>query len=491
MNENIKIEVLLNNKTNIIDCKKGENLLQILSKNGYFITAFCGGKGTCGKCKVKLFTGKVEKAISDENGCILSCRALIVEPIKIEVFDVSGNGLTFSNLKIEEKDELIGYGIALDIGTTTLAFYLIDLKSGKEIENYSSLNPQAVFGGDVISRISAALKGNLFELHKLIINKTNKIINYFIEKYNIKEIEKMTVCGNTTMLHLFFNEDVSSLGFYPFTPVFIDTKIFEGKEKGLNVKTVIIMPSVSAYIGSDITAGVLAVSLKKGKGAKILLDIGTNGEIVLFNNNKLYSTSTAAGPAFEGANISCGMGGVAGAIDSVKIVDNNIKITTISGNAQGICGSGLIDAVSIMKDLSIFDETGAFINNDKYYLTKQIYISQKDIREFQLAKSAICSGLKVLIKYAGVNLRDIEKVYLAGGLGFYLNIKNAINIGLIPEELENKIVIVGNSAGMGAKSCLLSLKKLEECEKIAKETVNIDLSTDENFINEYMNNIYF
>ena len=500
--ENFDVKVIFNNKQKILKAKNDENLLSLLAKNGYYIPASCGGKGTCKKCKVKLIEGNVKNATADDDKNILSCKAEICEDITVQVFDYKGSKVaSFDNFENLTIDKMQGYGVAFDIGTTTLAFYLINLSIGKEIDSYSCLNPQGVFGGDVISRIEACKNGKLKDLNKLIIDKTNDVIDIFLSKNNILKIDKITVCGNTTMLHLFANVDASPIGEYPFTPAFLEKKEFSGSDLNINADFVTLLPSVASYVGSDITAGILSTDMTKSSNNNLLIDIGTNGEIALFANGKLYCASTAAGPAFEGANITCGIGGVGGAINTAKY-DNNLSITTIGGQKpNGICGAGLIDLIAVMIDVNIIDETGAFndiIKNDKinvkdnkFYITENIFISQKDVREYQLAKSAICSGIKTIVTLAKLNLNDIDKIYIAGGLGFYINVDNAIKTGLIPKELKNKTVVVGNSAGTGTKLCLLSKQNLEKCENIAKECKNIELSTESLFMDEYINNMGF
>jgi uncharacterized 2Fe-2S/4Fe-4S cluster protein (DUF4445 family) len=494
----IKITVKSEGKTSVINAEKGENLLSALIKGGFYVSAPCGGRGRCLKCGVKLLSGEVSGVSPDKEGIILSCRAEVCGDISIALNEISGSKV-FSGSDNSEYDKITGYGIALDIGTTTLAFYLMDLYNGKEIDSHSCLNPQGVFGADVISRISACREGRLKDLNKLITEKTNSVIGLFEKKHNIN-ISRLTVCGNTTMLHLFANIDPTPLGVFPFTPVFIETKRYKGKELNINADSVTLLPSVSAYVGSDITAGIISTRMISKGQNNMLADIGTNGEIALYTDGKLYCASTAAGPAFEGANISCGMGGVPGAIDSAEFSDGKINFTVI-GNIRpsGICGSGLIDIIAIMMEKGIFDKTGTFDGNsfdgkltgDKYYITDNIYISQKDVREFQLAKSAICSGIKTLAAKAGLPLEKIDNFYIAGGLGYYINCKNAVKTGLLPEEIGSKITVVGNSAGAGAKMCLLSEKQLALCQRAAAGCKNIELAAEPAFMEEYIKNMGF
>lgn len=500
MHEIIYITVISGDEKQIIETKKA-NLLEVIKSAGYFINAPCGGRGRCGKCTVKLLSGKVDNAEVDADGYVLACKANICQDITIEINEASGYGITLTNNSRYQIDGVSGYGIAVDIGTTTLAFYLMNLKSGEEIDSFSCLNPQAVYGGDVISRITACSEGKLKDLNKIIIKKTNEIITYFQNKHSIKAINSLTACGNTTMMHLFAGEDVSSMGVYPFKPMFIKTMIKKGEELKINAQKVTLLPSVSAFVGSDITAGLLSTGITEIKQNSMLIDIGTNGEIALYANGSLFCASTAAGPALEGANIACGMGGVSGAIDTAYINNGKIEYTVIGGGRpQGICGSGLIDIIAALLELNIMDETGAFndeydkdniIKDDKYFINEDIYISQKDIREFQLAKSAICAGVKALTKKAGICLNEIENFFIAGGLGYYINYKSALKTGLLPEETSGKITITGNSAGAGAKMCLLSENQTRLCQAIADSCNSVELAADSFFMEEYINNMSF
>jgi uncharacterized 2Fe-2S/4Fe-4S cluster protein (DUF4445 family) len=498
----MNITIRQNNKTVSYTADKGANLLELLISKGYFINAACGGKGTCGKCKVKLISGNVS-AQKDKDGYILSCRAQILGDTEIELQSIEGSGITKHNSVISHTDGESGYGVAVDIGTTTLAFYLMDLSSGAETDSYSCLNPQAVFGGDVISRITASKNGKLNQLNQLIVNKVAETCDYFIKKHGITELKKVVLCGNTTMMHLFSGVDASPLGQYPFTPVFTGLKEFTGGYGGIDARKIILLPCVSAYIGSDIVSGIIATNIDKSAAPKILLDIGTNGELVLSENGNLYCASTAAGPAFEGANITCGMGGVSGAIDSASFDGSKINYTVIgSAQPKGICGSGLIDIMALMLEYGVIDESGLIVESDyqvlaqktiddRFYITDDVFISQKDVREFQLAKSAICAGIKTIIKTNGLKEEDISEVFISGGLGFYINKYSAVKVGLIPPQFIDKLTIAGNSAGGGTKLCLLSEKELNRCIDVAKQCKNIELAESSIFMEEYINNMAF
>ena len=492
-----QITVLPEKKT--IQAFEGEMLLDALTRAQLYLPASCGGNGTCGKCKVKILQGSVKNVVLDKEGYVLSCKAVIHGNLTIFLPVQTGGGVTdFSGDAI--KGERTGYGIALDIGTTTLAACLVRLDTGEIIQKVSALNPQGVCGADVLSRIQACNEGKLSLLQSLILEKTKELIQLLAKG---AEIEELCVSANTTMLHLFLGVDPQTIGVYPFVPVFTNERIISGKVLNLPVKTVRLLPSASAYIGSDITAGVLACAMYGNDKTELFVDVGTNGEIVLSHKGKLYATSTAAGPALEGACIECGIGGVLGAIDKVFLEKDELYFTTIGGEKpKGICGSGLIDLLAILKNEKLIDENGTWdeetqspllnkLCDDKFYLTESIYLSQKDIRQFQLAKSAILSGIETLLEEKAVNESKVETLYLAGGLGYYMNLRNATTTGLLPRLLENKTKAVGNTALAGAVACLLRKSASETVCKIAKETEIVELSFSRIFQEKYMENMSF
>ena len=491
----MKLEVIEGNNRALIECKGGENLLHLLAEKGYYIPAACGGKGKCGKCTVEIIVGGKKRKV-------LSCECEVNEDMTVIIPSVKGGGITgFSGGESFETDGEEGYAVALDVGTTTLAAYLLNLKSGTEIAKSSALNPQGALGADVISRITACEEGKLPVLHSMIIKEANEMIARFKSENGVDRIKRLCVCGNTTMTHIFAGEDPTTLGRAPFTPVFLTERRYEGSKLGVDADEVILMPSISSYVGGDITAGIIALSLYESKGNRLLVDVGTNGEVALSKNGDIICCSTAAGPAFEGANISCGMGGVEGAISSVKFEGGKAEFKTVAGEPKGICGSGLIDLTAELVRKGMIDETGAFAEGEGGYfdmlteegftLTFGVTVTGKDIREIQLAKSAICSGIKTLIATAGLKAEDIDEMFVAGGLGFYLNKDNACDIGLLPRELRSKIKAVGNSGGAGAVAYALSAEKREKARKVAKSANVTELSNNPLFMEEYIENMMF
>ncbi len=411
------------------------------------------------------------------------------------------------------------YGVAVDIGTTTIATYLIDLSNGQRLCVHSGLNTQKVFGADVISRIkhSNENQAGLKEMHDLIINQINTSIEAMCKEVNIARtsIYAIILVGNTTMMHFLLKVSAKNIAVAPFIPAITSMLNLNAIELGININQfgiACILPSVSAYIGADTVAAVLSTGMHQKEEISLLIDIGTNGEIALGNKDVLYACSSAAGPAFEGANIRNGIGSVKGAINSISL-QTGINFTTI-GNAEpiGICGTGIVDAVAQMLEVGLIDETGridedwepetdeqsclaknlSVINNmNALVISGDIAITQKDIRELQNAKAAIAAGINVLVKQSGISFSNIKNVYLAGGFGTYINIDSALKIGLIPSELRDKIQSVGNAAGQGAIEGLLSLDSLNQTNTISEKIIYIELSSSKAFNDFYIDCMMF
>lgn len=418
------------------------------------------------------------------------------------------------------------FGIAFDIGTTTIAAYLYDLNTGRRLDVGSMLNPQRKFGADVITRIEYTMASSHTrdEMNSEIIDCVNTIISHFAfkNKFDISDIYMATFVGNTTMMHFLMNMDARNMAVSPFIPVSTGLYRFSTGSMGINMNKsgyAVMFPGVSAYIGADTVAAVLSSGMYEDEGISLLIDIGTNGEIVLGNREWLYSCSTAAGPAFEGANIRNGVGGVSGAIDTVRLVPG-FEYTVIGGEKPlGICGSGIVDAIAGLLEAGLVDETGRLIGingaacPDAVYENRlvkidgmasfliaasgetsvgtDIAITQKDIRELQNAKAAIAAGVKTLVKRAGIRLEDIEHVYLAGGFGSRLNIGSALKIGLLPYELKDRIESIGNAAGSGAVEGLLSAGMLKAAVRIKEKIRYIELSASADFTDEYIECMMF
>ena len=355
------------------------------------------------------------------------------------------------------------------------------------------INPQTQYGGDVISRINytSEKKDGLRELQQVIMSAINEQLSHFTEFSGIgrEDIVSLTVTGNTTMLHLLLGVDPLSIALAPFTPKFTDEQVLSGKQLGLlchaeaKIRT---LPCISGYVGADIVAGIASIMPSPERDNYLFMDIGTNGELALVTPGGVLCCSTAAGPAFEGAKISCGMGGVEGAISAYDgqgfTVIGNIK-------PEGICGSGLIDLVAHMLEKGLVDADGLL--KEDYMVTDNISITQQDIREVQLAKAAIAAGIKVLIQHAGMNFDQLDAVFLAGGFGNYIQPESAMKIGLIPHQMEGKIIPLGNTSGSGALLALKSTHFSPVVDNLLSRTTYIELSGNENFTMEFAMNMGF
>ncbi len=406
-----------------------------------------------------------------------------------------------------DNTEIDNYGIVVDIGTTTVAGYLLNLTTGHIIDIVSELNRQKIFGEDVISRIDYSIQ-NKNGLHLLQDKITGQIrdMTEFLQRnnnINTENIYSLMITGNTTMIHLFTGMDPANIAAAPFIPAATDLMIYPASEFNFKLPacTAYILPCISGYIGADIVSGIIAANLDKTENLSLLIDIGTNGEIVLGNKEGIVCCSTAAGPAFEGACISNGTGGIPGAVDHVYLNGNDIKFTTIENKPPvGICGSGIIDTAAVLLQAGLIDYTGKITNTESSIViakkgesgdNKPVCFNQKDIREVQNAKAAIAAGIKTLMYELGKNPEDIKNVYLAGGFGSFILKESALAIGLIPEEFKNRIKVIGNAAGLGAITVLLSKKAFKRAAKIRESASYIELSSNSFFNTEYIENIHF
>ncbi|MHB1151887.1 MAG: ASKHA domain-containing protein [Eubacteriales bacterium] len=473
----------------------------------------CGGRGTCGKCRVTV-SGAVQppdeterKFLSETElaaGIRLACRCITSGgEVNIAAYETD----TGSAIQIEGAMSFFvpaplcgGYGIAVDIGTTTVAVYLCDMMSCRVVNTGAFQNPQRAHGADVITRIGKIIedKDNLAVLQQLIIDAINKTVTGF--GIPAQSINAAVITANTTMLHIFAGYDPSGIANAPFTPATLFGFKVSAVSLGLAMNPeadVHLMPCFAAYVGGDIATGMIAADVDKSDGLNLYIDIGTNGEMGLGGSDGICLCATAAGPAFEGAHIECGMGGVEGAVNRVYYENGEVKFDIIGGGTPtGICGSGLIDAVAVMVDCGALDETGRIdkiYEDDRFMLDydNNIYISGKDIREVQLAKSAVCAGIMTLIDDAGASIADIKRVIVAGGFGAHIDPHSAAKIGLIPAEFEDKVETVGNTAGTGAVLYLLSADARERINGVLSISRYLELSCNEFFMDEYVERMMF
>ena len=460
-------KIRLNNKT--IKVADGTILSDILNKSGNNLPHLCGGKGICKKCLVSV-NGKNE----------LSCQYKIKSDIDV-VLPESSEIQSFSGAE-ENGETTENCCLCLDIGTTTLALSLVSLDSNKIIKLKTATNPQIAYGGDVITRIEYCNNNCVSDLQKCLIDAINNLISEF----KIEKIKTMFVSGNTTMLHIFIGVDPSTMGIAPYKPVFLDSKEIDGSEIGLNkIERVISLPCISAFVGADLVSGMNHAGLPEENKYNLLIDLGTNAEIVLYNKDNIYCTSAAAGPCFEGGNIECGMSATNGAIYSYS---SDGEFNTINNKApQGICGTGLIDIIATLLKKGIIDETG-YMEKEEFLITPNIKITQNDIRQFQLAKSAVYSALQAILDEKAITFTNIENAFISGGFSAKINIENAIDLGLIPKELKDKITVLNNSSLLGA------VKYACEQNNLSRYTNNaeyIDLSTNPQFMDLFIKNMEF
>lgn len=400
-------------------------------------------------------------------------------------------------------------GVAVDIGTTGISYYLIDLSSGELIEELSSLNPQTQYGGDVLTRITYCMENQLgpIKLQELIIEEINNTINKLVgDKYIVENIYHIVISANTTMLHLLLGIDPRSLAKAPYRSVFLSIENIKTKDISIeaNKEAILsIIPSASSYVGGDIVSGIMASDFQSNKKA-IFIDIGTNGELAALKDGRIISTSTAAGPALEGMNIECGCRAQNGAIERFNIDENyNITYNTI-GNEKplGICGSGLIDIAGALVKRNILLKSGRW-NKDlddrvadklidkKFYITEEIYISQKDIRQIQLAKGAIATGLILMLEEIGTTIEEIPKAYIAGAFGYHVNPDNIKLIGLIPKGFNGEIRFLGNTSLEGSRLALINRTCLQKVNDIKEDIVVLELSLRDNFQDVFVRQLNF
>lgn len=465
----MKLKVITKKGEKEIKFNHGASIYEALIGGGFEITAPCAGNGTCGKCRVE----------ADGEIC-LACQTKARDNMTVRLDENDAFFVLTDGIDVKITSFSSGYAAAVDMGTTTVAAYLYDLSDGERKKTYAGMNYQKSYGADVISRSEHSE-----EMHSLAVKQLNDIVDFF----GVKP-DRMYIAGNTIMQHFVLGLDARPITVAPFTPQTTALEIRKGSELGVNAKEVHLLPGVSGYVGADIVAGIMATGLYKASAPCLLLDIGTNGEIVIGSKEGIYCCSAAAGPAFEGASISCGMSGVEGAVKSVSIKNGCAECVTIGNKPPvGICGSGILDAVAEFLKNDIIDETG-YLEED-YPLCDNVVITPKDIREVQLAKAAIAAGISTLMKKTGIALDRIDKLYLAGGFGNYLSKDSAAVIGLIPPQLKDRVVTVGNSSLSGCSMAALDSSYERIACDIAQSANYIELSCDMDFNNEYVDHMMF
>ncbi|MEA4901958.1 ASKHA domain-containing protein [Desulfitobacterium sp.] len=590
-----KVTFLPANKS--VEVPNGSTISQAAVAAGIAIESTCGGRGTCGKCKVQILSDAERSA-----GWVLACQYRVHEDLTVTLSESKDaykrktrleqlNSIVLSPCihkyllqlsKPSVKDQIPDwerlvealpdpnvcfnmqiarnlpkilrqsdfqvtavldghtilavepgdtrsrcFGAAIDIGTTTMVVYLLDLNNGQVIDIGAVTNPQRVFGADVISRISYAAQGAepLRQLQDRVIDGLNGIIAHLCQAQAIdsKEIYHAVVVGNTTMSHLFLGIDPTYLAPAPFIPVFRKAVEVEARELGLNIldtAPVVVLPNIAGYVGADTVGVMLSAKIDLLPGFTLALDIGTNGEMILAGQGRILTCSTAAGPAFEGAEIKHGMRAADGAIEGINITDDVQYVVIGDTKPHGICGSGLIDAIAeiaasgvinaagrlairakdceklpplLQKRLRQTEQGGEFVIAwaQETETGEDIVLTQKDIRELQLAKGAISAGVEILMTEMGIQKEQLDRVLLAGAFGNYIKKESALRIGLLPPLPIEKISAIGNAAGDGAKMALLSTEERERASVLADRAEHLELSARMDFQEQFIKALSF
>jgi len=511
----------------------GAALIEAAGQAGIILNTICGGKGTCGKCAVNL---------EPQAQQVLACQYHIQSDITVAIppdsrffehkiltrgIDIQGKVRPdvcekYKSTKYADKI----FGLAVDIGTTTVVAKLIDMTTGSCLATEAALNPQTQYGDDVVSRITyAETNARLTKLHKTIIDCINDLTAKLCSQASVDTecIYEMCVVGNTTMNHIFLKLPITQLGQAPYRAFSLDAKNLSPQELSLcinpagNIHTV---ENIAGFVGSDTTAVAIAVDMDSVEEMTLVVDIGTNGEIVLGTKDKLYAASCAAGPALEGARISQGSRAMEGAIEAVVVNEGDIGLDVIGGCApRSICGSGLIDAVAVLLDLGVIDASGRFVEPSKVKDTlppaifsrivelrgqpafclayaktgklPKVLLTQADIRQVQLAKAAIRVGIKFLQKKISLRDSDIEHILLAGAFGSYIRRESALRIGLLPEVPVEHIRFVGNAASSGAQIILLSRDYRDLARELAHRIRYIEIANEPDFASVFADSMLF
>ncbi|MCX7745361.1 MAG: ASKHA domain-containing protein [Clostridia bacterium] len=551
VNENKKIKI-----------EEEVTILEAARQIGITIESPCNGVGVCGKCKVRLDRKSMENIFhggshrlsgkEESEGHVLACEARITGDIRVETLGnernkalkILNHGKSFDfNLdsfikkryaQVDDLTYIVGgenilgieegntesenYGVVVDIGTTTLVASLVNLNTGEELGSLSALNPQAIHAQDVLSRIKlASHESGLALMYSELVGEINRMIGDLAGLNHIRRdrIYEAVFSGNTCMLHLAANINPYSLGKYPYIPEITGALHLKAAERDIGISQfgiIYLPPVISAYVGADITSGILASQLIEKAGITLFVDIGTNGEMVIGLDGRLSATSTAAGPAFEGMNITHGMRAGNGAIEFFNIeVDGNILVKTIGDEeAKGICGSGLLDIVGELVAFGVINKNGKFVEpgtaeilaplkerlvkqdgKPVFKITDKVILTQKDVRQVQLAKGAVRAGIEFLLKSKDIKASDVDRVLIAGSFGYHLREKSLIHIGLLPLEFNQKIEFIGNTSKSGGHAYLLNQTYRSVMEEVVKDIEVVELANYKDFDKVFVNCLSF
>ncbi|NLD04768.1 MAG: DUF4445 domain-containing protein [Synergistaceae bacterium] len=521
------------------DVTTGTTVMDAASKVGVKINRHCGGVGVCGKCRISAIKGgeflnpitptETKRLKSEEiaSGVRLSCCAKVEGSGTVHVIDMvgeTGNQIlegTSDKIISHWAPDRVGLGVAVDIGTTTVVCYLLDLDGHNVLGSRSFLNPQVSYGDDVISRIAACTSqpGALQRMQESLVKEMDKAFSYLAENVGAtkERINEVVVAGNTVMEHIFLGISPESIGHSPYSPQFQTHPPVPSAELGFHIAKdgiVKVLPNVAGYVGADIVAGIAAHSVDKELTMRLLVDIGTNNELVIGNSDRMYCCATAAGPAFEGARINQGMRASMGAIEKVKMTNDGISYKVI-GNVVpvGLCGSGLIDVTAMMIKEGLVDGRGKMqtkeectderfrerLSLDENRINRllitdtesPVYITQKDIREVQLAIGAVKVGTEVMMEQIGITVDGIDEILLAGAFGSNINVESAIIVGLLPKVEREKVRFIFNSSGLGACMALASADFYRETEWTMSRMEYIELSSLQDFQKRFIKSMLF
>jgi uncharacterized 2Fe-2S/4Fe-4S cluster protein (DUF4445 family) len=506
----------------------GQTILDAARVSGVGLASVCGGMGTCEECRVRLITGiltdptMIEKAALGgealNSGWRLACQS---EPLSDVSLFIAPESLTVvQRLQIDgieseiHPDPIVkipgAHGLAVDIGTTKLATYLINLESGETVSKSGEMNPQIAFGEDIVSRIAFCERdpNGATKLQSMLMDTINKMLGQMCKETRVAAelVLEAVLVGNTAMHHLAAGLPTKQLGRSPFSPASYKPISILATTIGLALAPnsfVYLPPVIAGYVGADHLAMLVATGLGSSNRSTlgqnlVAIDIGTNTEIALRSNGKITCCSCASGPAFEGAHIKEGMRAAPGAIERARWSDGKILWQTIGDQAPvGICGSGILDILAALLDGNLIKPSGALMGGDHYRIVpavetsinRDLTVTRKDIHEIQLAKSAIRAGIEVLLGNADLKAEDIDKFILAGAFGTYLDLQSAIRVGVFPSLPIGKFSQVGNAAGIGAKQMLISVNKRREAELLAKRLVYVELATSKMFMELFIKNL--
>ena len=496
----IKVKLITPAGKKIVQAEQGILLAELIIRAGYFIDRPCAGRGVCGKCRVQV-QGEVSKPNENEEklltpselsaGWRLACQAHILGETEVLLSEKSVITDKIFSQEYSVEQLKAPFGIALDLGTTTVGAFLSTLKDGMIHRGNAVLNQQAIYGAEVISRMEQALKNKAKELKKLAeLSIEQAIKGLGLKDSQLKEIQRIVVVGNSVMHHLLLGLSVKKLAQLPFQPEDKSARKITAKLWGKEIE-VWFPPLLGGFVGSDALACLLYLGFHTAKEPISAIDLGTNGEVMVSNGREILVTSTAAGPAFEGVNIECGIRAVKGAITRVKREpEGKLSWEVIGGGEpEGLAGSGLISLVALLRKEGLITPQGnLLVEGGKFFLTEKVYLSQRDVREVQKAKSAIRSAYEILLDQLGLAPSEIKHLTITGSFGARIEVEDLLELGVIPEVERSRIRSYPNSAGMGA-GMMLHPEAFEFACQLAEKVKHIELNTYQNFMERFIENM--